>query len=76
MQPWRPLPEEFAELLLASLDPADAEEAAALIVRVSALDDPRLELFLTALADRVRASPEPVTAAELRSWLEGSPPSA
>lgn len=74
MQPWRTLPDDFAELVLAALDPADAEAAAALIARAATLDDAQLELFLTAFEERLRASPEPVSAAELRSWLDASPP--
>jgi hypothetical protein len=60
-------------MLVAALDPTDAAEAASLIARAAALDDAELELFLTALADRVRSSGEPVTAAELRSWLDAWP---
>ncbi len=74
MQPWRPLPEDFAELLLSVLDPADAAEAASLLTRAAALDDAQLELFLAAFTERVRESPAPVTAAELRAWLDASPP--
>ena len=73
MQPWRSLPDDFAELVLAALDPADAADAAALIARAATLDDAELELFLAAFEERLRASPEPVRAAELRSWLDTSP---
>jgi hypothetical protein len=76
VQPWRPLPEDFAVLVLAALDPADAAEAAALITRAAALDDAQLMLFLTAFGERVQSSTEPVTAAELRAWLDSSPPAA
>ena len=74
MDAGRALPEDFGELLLRVLDPADEEEAAALILQAAGLPDPELAAFLDAFAERIRGSPEPVRAAELRSWLAGSPP--
>lgn len=74
MEPWRPLPDEFAQLVLRALEPADAEEAAALIARAAELDDAELAFVLDAFADRVRSSPDPVRASELRAWLDATPP--
>lgn len=75
-RPMRPLPEDFASLVLRVLDPRDAEEAAALIEQAAALSEPELQAFLDAFAERVRSSPAPVRAGELRSWLGGAPPAA
>lgn len=74
MDAGRALPEDFGELLLRALDPADEEEAAALILQAAGLPDPELAAFLDAFAERVRTSEELVRAAELRSWLAGGPP--
>ena len=63
------LPDDFGELLLGALDPADADEAAALILHAAGLGEPELEAFLNAFAARVRVSPVPVRAAEVRGWL-------
>lgn len=70
------LPDDFGELLLRVLDPADAEESAGLILRAAGLSEPELAAFLDAFAERVQASPAPVRAAEIRAWLDGSPPAA
>jgi len=72
VEPGRQLPEDFAELLLSALDQADEAEAAALILRAASLPEPELAAFLEEFADRVRASPAPVRAAELRAWLDAS----
>lgn len=69
MEPGRALPEDFGEMLLSVLDPADADEAARLILQAAGLPETELAAFLDAFADRVRSSPHPVRAAELRSWL-------
>lgn len=71
-----PLPEAFASLVLRVLDPADAEEAAALIAEAAALPEPELRVFLDLFAARVQASPAPVRASEIRAWLGGTPPAA
>lgn len=68
------LPDDFADLVLRVLHPDDGAEAAALIARAAELDDAELELFLMAFAERVRLSDAPVRAAELRTWLDSSPP--
>ena len=74
MEAGRALPEDFGQLLLAVLDPADDDEAAALILQAAALPDAELALFLDAFAARVRSSREPIRAIEIRSWLAGTPP--
>lgn len=70
------LPEDFGEMLLSVLEEGDAEEAAGLILQAAALSEPELEAFLDAFAERVRSSPAPVRAAELRAWLPGAPGAA
>jgi hypothetical protein len=61
-------------MVLRVLHPDDAAEAATLLTRAAELDDAQLALFLTAFAERVRSSDAPVRAAEVRTWLDASPP--
>jgi hypothetical protein len=70
VDPGRALPDDFGELLLSALDPEDAEDAASLMFQAAALPDTALSAFLDRFAERVRSSPAPVRAAELRTWLE------
>jgi hypothetical protein len=74
-QAWRQLPPDLAGPLAQALGPAHAEETALILKEAVALDDDALATFLSRLAERVRASPSPVTPAELRRMLP-SPPDA
>lgn len=64
-----PFPDGFAEQLARLLAPEDREEGAAVLARAAGLDDDRLAGFLEALSARIRASPAPLTAAELEGML-------
>lgn len=65
------VPDDFAAQLERLLAPGDATEAGHAIAAATTLDDERLAEFLEALAARIAASAEPVTAVELRELLEG-----
>lgn len=65
------IPDDFASQLDRLLAPGDAAEAGRAIAAATALDDERLAEFLEALATRIAASAEPITAAELRELLTG-----
>jgi hypothetical protein len=63
------LPDDFAAQLEQVLAPGESDAAAAVIADALLLDDEVLGAFLEGFAVRVASSPEPVTAAELRSLL-------
>jgi hypothetical protein len=52
------------------LEPGHGEAAAEIIEGATRLDDEGLRLFLQLFAARVRASDAPVTAGELRKFLQ------
>jgi hypothetical protein len=64
------LPDDFADRLAAVLEPSERDAAAEIIEAATMLDDVGLRRFLQLFAARVRASPAPVTAGELRSYLQ------
>ena len=63
------LPPDFTAQLERVLAPGEAPAAAVVITDALRLGDDALGAFLEAFAARVAASPEPVTAAELRSMV-------
>ncbi len=66
------LPPNFAEELAQVIEPSHRGAAADIIQGASALDDEGLRTFLELFAQRVRESAQPVTHAELRSFLAAS----
>lgn len=68
----RSLPDDFASTLARVLRPSEHEAAAEIIEAATMLDDEGLRRFLDLLADRVRASDEPIRAEELRAYLQRS----
>lgn len=64
------LPDDFAESLARVLDPTHHEAAAEIIEAATMLDDVGLRRFLRLFAHRVRTSGSPVTADELREFLQ------
>lgn len=68
----RSLPDDFASTLARVLNPGEHEVAAEIIEAATMLDDEGLRRFLSLFADRVRVSDEPVSADELREFLQRS----
>jgi hypothetical protein len=66
----RELPDDFADTLARVLEPGHGEAAAEIIEAGTKLDDEGLRLFLQLFAARVRASDAPITAGELRKFLQ------
>ena len=64
------LPDDFADSLNRVLDPSQREAAAEIIEAATMLDDVGLRRFLQLFAARVRASDAPITADELRRYLQ------
>jgi hypothetical protein len=64
------LPDDFADTLARVLEPRETGAAADIIEAATRLDDEALGNFLGMFAARVRDSPAPVRAAELRKLLE------
>jgi len=64
------LPDDFAASLSRVLDPNHHEAAAEIIEAATMLDDIGLRRFLHLFATRVRASDAPITANELRRFLQ------
>ena len=64
------LPDDFADSLNRVLDPSQREAAAEIIEAATMLDDVGLRRFLQLFAARVRASDAPITAGELRRYLQ------
>ena len=66
------LPDDFADSLVRVLEPAQVDAAAEIIEAATMLDDVGLRRFLGLLAARVRASGVPITADELRTFLQNA----
>ena len=64
------LPDDFAATLSRVIEPRQREAAAEIIEAATMLDDVGLRRFLQMFAARVRASASPVSADELRGFLE------
>ena len=64
------LPDDFADSLSRVVDPRQHEAAAEIIEAATMLDDVGLRWFLQLVAARVRASAAPITADELRRFLQ------
>ena len=64
------LPDDFAATLSRVIEPRQREAAAEIIEAATMLDDVGLRRFLQMFAARVRASSSPVSADELRGFLE------
>jgi hypothetical protein len=64
------LPDDFAATLSRVIEPREREAAAEIIEAATMLDDVGLRRFLQMFAARVRASASPVSADELRDFLE------
>jgi len=64
------LPDDFADSLSRVLEPRHREAAAEIIEAATMLDDIGLRHFLQLFGARVRASDAPVSAAELRKYLQ------
>jgi hypothetical protein len=64
------LPDDFADSLARVLEPGQREAAAEIIEAATMLDDIGLRRFLQLFAARVRASDAPISAHELRKFLQ------
>ena len=64
------LPDDFADSLSRVVEPSQQEAAAEIIEAATMLDDIGLRRFLQLFATRVRASPAPISADELRRFLQ------
>jgi len=64
------LPDDFADSLARVLDPRQRDMAAEIIEAATMLDDLGLRRFLQLFAARVRASDVPISAIELRKFLQ------
>ncbi len=64
------LPDDFADHLARVLDAEEHEAAAEIVEAATMLDDVGLRRFLQLFAARIRKSPEPVKADELRTFLQ------
>jgi len=64
------LPDDFAESLSRVVDPRQQDAVAEIIEAATMLDDVGLRRFLQLFAARVRASVAPITADELRRFLQ------
>jgi hypothetical protein len=67
-----PIPDEFAEMLGALLEPGQEDAVAGILEQALELDDERLGAFLAAAAELVRTSRRPLRADEL--WALYPPP--
>ena len=63
------LPPDFAKTLIRVIEPGKEAAVARVIKAATLLDDDALRIFLEKFAQRVRASPKPVTAQELLQFL-------
>ena len=68
----QPLPPDFARHIMEVLEPGEEGAAAAVIEAAISLDDARLGIFLSLLAERVRTSSRRITGAELQGLLRES----
>ena len=64
------LPDDFADSLSRLVDPRQQEAAAEIIEAATMLDDVGLRRFLQLFAARVRDSAAPISADELRRFLQ------
>jgi len=64
------LPDDFADSVSRVVDPQQHEAAAEIIEAATMLDDVGLRRFLQLFAARVRASAAPISADELRRFLQ------
>ena len=64
------LPDDFADSLSRVVDPRQQDAVAEIIEAATMLDDVGLRRFLQLFAARVRASVAPITADELRRFLQ------
>jgi hypothetical protein len=64
------LPDDFADSVSRVVDPRQHEAAAEIIEAATMLDDVGLRRFLQLFAARVRASAAPISADELRRFLQ------
>jgi hypothetical protein len=63
------MPPDFAEALARVIEPGQEAAVAKIIELATSLNDEELRIFLEMFANRVRASPEPVTPQELVRFL-------
>ena len=68
----RELPDDFADSLARVLDQQEHDAVAEIMEAATMLDDAGLRNFLELFAERVRGSDSPVTAEELRRYLQQS----
>jgi hypothetical protein len=63
------LPPDFAKAIVRVIEPGREAAVAEIIEAATLLDDEALRIFLEKFAERVRASPKPVTPQELLQFL-------
>jgi len=64
-----PIPDEFAEMLGALLEPGQEDAVAEVLEEALELDDEQLGVFMSAAAELVRSSWRPLRADELRALV-------
>ena len=64
------LPADFAKAIGRVIEPGKETAVAKVIEAATLLDDEELRIFLEKFANRVRASPKPVTPQELIQFLD------
>jgi len=64
-----PIPDEFAEMLGALLEPGQEDAVAEVLEEALELDDEQLGVFMSAAAELVRSSRRPLRADELRALV-------
>jgi hypothetical protein len=67
--PGTPIPDEFAEMLGALLEPGQEEAVAEVLEAALELEDEQLGEFMSAAAELVRTSRRPLRADELRALV-------
>jgi hypothetical protein len=63
------LPPDFAKAIVRVIEPGKEAAVAEVIEAATLLDDEELRIFLEKFAERIRASPRPVTPQELVQFL-------
>jgi hypothetical protein len=63
------LPADFAKAIVRVIEPGKEAAVAEVIEAATLLDDEELRFFLEKFAERIRASPKPVTPQELVQFL-------
>ena len=63
------LPPDFAKAIVRVIEPGKEAAVAEVIEAATLLDDEELRIFLEKFAERIRASPKPVTPQELVQFL-------